>query len=551
MTVSPDATLEGVITNLRANEERAEAGQSIAEEADLLSKDLRSFVRHAWPILEPPRWRDGELRSTFRTNWHIDAICDHLEAARALEIRRLLINIPPRHMKSLTVSVFWPAWRWTFEQELRFLTFSYADHLAQRDATKSRDVLRSRWFRERWPQVELKRDVNRLDRYENLKGGHRIAERVGAGTGEGGDVLIIDDPHNAAEVSSPTMREKVLKWHSNTASTRFNDPETGVQVIVMQRLDPKDLSGYVLEQEDWTHLCLPARYNPKIQFTWPEDPRTEVGELLWPEHISQEELDRLQKPMAASDIAGQFQQIPAPLEGDLLKAKDWRYYSRELSFYAEYREFDAAAVAELRSAIGRFDMIVSSWDTSLKDRATSDAVSGGAWGFVGANGYLLRRMHGQMSLNATLEAMLEMGRWLNEMWSGVPTYHVIETAANGPAAIKRMKKQMTGVIARAAESAKGLRAKSASPALEGHNCFLPGEMLEDGSTYDPAWTPKDVQEFVEHCNGFRTDPAGKSIGGPDDDIDMWSQAMNFRNERGSTSGHISMPEGQIGGLPGR
>lgn len=516
--------------------ERQEQNITIGEEAHALAGDLRAFVRAAWHILEPDRIVDGRRQSTFRSNWHIDAICDHLEAARAGEIRKLVVNIPPRHMKSLTVSVFWPAWRWTFEPELRFLTFSHDQDLANRDATKSRDVLRSPWYRARWPHVQLKGDVNRVSRYENTRSGHRIAEHVLGGTGEGGDVIIIDDPHKAEKVLSDVERPKVPRWHSNTVASRFNDPARGVQVLVMQRLHENDLTGHVLEQDGWTHLCLPARYDRKHPFIWPHDPRSEDGELLWPEHVPEHELDSLQSGMTARDVAGQFQQLPAPLEGDMLKRKDWRFYDRELSFYAERRRFTREVAEELAGAIGAFRFIVHSWDTSLKDREKSDYVAGTVWGIVGANRYLLRRVHARLGFNATVEAMEDTGVWAHTIWPRVPQYVVVEAASNGPDAIRELKRRLEGVVSWPAVGPKPVRAAAASPALEGHNCFLPGYALEDGSGYDPR-TPTDVQEFIEACALF---PSSAH----DDDVDSWSMAMNYARSKGTGSGRSGVPVGR-------
>lgn len=529
--------LDAALDRLDDHLERARRDESIQEEAARLSTNLRGYLEAAWPVLEPPRWRDGQRRSTFRSNWHIDAICEHLEAARAGEIRRLLINIPPRCMKSLTVSVIWPTWRWTFDPEHRFLTFSYADDLAQRDAVKSRDILRSRWFRERWPTVELKRDVNRLDRYENTAGGHRIAEHVKGGTGEGGDTLIIDDPHNAEDVHSDAKRGGVLRWHSNTVATRFNDPSTGVQVLVMQRLHEKDLSGHVLEQEGWTHLPLPMVYDPKLPFLWPDDAR-DPGDLLWPSHVPVDELASLQSGMTQLDIAGQFQQAPSPPEGAILKRKDWRYYDREFSFYARHREFTQEVAVELASAVGEFRFIVHSWDTSLKDQASNDPVAGSVWGACRdtIDRFLLRRHNERMSLNATIETMSSIGMWAMEIWPDVPHYFVIEDTANGPDVIRAMRKKLTGVTPWAAKGDKEFRARAASPALEGHNCFVPGEMLPDGTGPGPN-TPAAIQEFIELCAKFGS-------GSPDDDIDAWSQAQNYILSRGSSSGTAHVVQGR-------
>jgi hypothetical protein len=188
---------------VRAALERRRADERIAQEAAACEASFRLFVEKAWPVIEPV--------ARFVPGWHIDAICDHLQAASRSEIDRLLINIPPRHMKSIAVSVLWPAWLWTTTPHTRFLTASYGANLAERDAVRTRDLLRHPWYRERWPEIELKSDVNRTNRYENTHTGYRMATSVGGeATGEGGDVIIIDDPHKLEEAASQAARARVL-----------------------------------------------------------------------------------------------------------------------------------------------------------------------------------------------------------------------------------------------------------------------------------------------------------------------------------------------------
>ena len=127
---------------------------------ELARRKLRHFIPHAWKIVEPT--------TEFKPNWHIDAICDHLQAVSDGEIRNLLINIPPRSMKSLTISVFWPVWMWINKPSTRWLFSSYALSLATRDAVKSRRIIQHPWFIARWGNVfELSGDQNAKQRYEN------------------------------------------------------------------------------------------------------------------------------------------------------------------------------------------------------------------------------------------------------------------------------------------------------------------------------------------------------------------------------------------------
>jgi len=203
-------------------------------------------------------------------------------------------------MKSIQVSVMWPAWEWTNNPERRWLFSSYAAVLSTRDSLKCRRLIESPWYRKNFGHIfELTGDQNVKNRYENTKTGYRIATSVGgAATGEGGDRIVVDDPHNVVEATSKAMRESTLQWWDETMSTRLNDPKTGAKVIVMQRVHEEDLSGHVFEQGDYEHLCLPAEYEGNKIFTsigW-SDPREEIGDLLWSERFGRTEIDSL-KPV--------------------------------------------------------------------------------------------------------------------------------------------------------------------------------------------------------------------------------------------------------------
>ncbi len=527
------ATVELGLEEVQAARRRKRDGQRLEEEAEQLSGSLLGFLRAGWHVLEP---------RPFVSGFHIEAICEHLEAARHGEIDRLLINIPPRHMKSLAVSVFWQPWRWTFEPDLKFLSGSHISPLSQRDAVKSRDVIMSRWFQARWPHVQLKGDVNRVSRYENTATGYRIATHVGGGTGDGGDILILDDPHEASEAQSDAKRSAVIAWHGNTWASRFNDPTTGVEVVVMQRLHQDDLSGHLIAQGGWTHLCLPAQYDRKHPFVWPDDPRStdnppvdgiDQGDdsLLWPARFPQKALDTLAKDMTAFVAAGQLQQLPAPREGAMLKRADWRYYTPRLSFYSETSVFGPDEALELAQQM-KFDRIVGAWDTSVKDRETSDYVSGQVWACAGANRYLLRLFHERVGLNGTIEAMVELKQWADRMWPNLPGFVIIEAAATGPDAAKEIRSRVQGVLEPIkAKGPKEMRAEAAGVALEGHNCYLPGWMDPDGSTYD-ARTPTDVQEFVEELAVFNN-------GSHDDQVDGWSLMVNWSRGRAHRVMHMT------------
>lgn len=261
-------------------------------------------------------------------------MAEHLEAVIVGDIRRLLICIPPRHMKSLITCVSWPAMVWALDPSkgkwsnaplagpgTKFLSLSYGMTLSTRDAVKSRWLMESPWYQDRWGhRWKFRGDQNAKDRYVNDKGGHRIPSAVmGLGTGEGGDIIVVDDAHNVLDAESPVVRTKTVQWFREVLPTRFNDPRTGALVAIMQRTHEADVPGYIIEQEaDYVKLVLPARYERDHPQVWKRDPRVE-GQLLWPERVPEKELARLERTLGAYAAAGQLQQRPAPREGGLFK----------------------------------------------------------------------------------------------------------------------------------------------------------------------------------------------------------------------------------------
>jgi predicted phage terminase large subunit-like protein len=299
-------------------------------EAALYQRSLHDFVRGAWHIVEPA--------TPFVPGWHLDAICEHLQAVAAGQLRNLLINVPPRHAKSLCVSVFWMCWLWASRPQTRWLYSAYTSSLSTRDSRKCRSVIGSPWYQARWgEQFSLTGDQNAKTRFDNDQTGYRIATGVrGSNTGEGGDIVVVDDPHNVKERDSRKKVEDTLTWWDEVMSTRLNDPRTGAKVIVMQRVAEGDLSGHVLEQGGYEHLCLPAEFEPQRRCTtslgW-SDPRTAEGELLWPQRIGAREVADFKVRLGPLGYAGQFQQRPAPAGGARFKREWFRYFTEDGEFY--------------------------------------------------------------------------------------------------------------------------------------------------------------------------------------------------------------------------
>lgn len=504
----------------RAELERERLGISIAEEAEQLAGSLSQFVRAAWPWVWP--------NQPYRHGWHIDAISEHLELVSAGEIRKLQVWVPPSSSKSTVVSIIWPAWEWTREPWLRYITASYEQDLATRFATQSRDLIRGSWYQARWPNVVMKRDQDLKRSYANTAGGERLATSPGgSGTGRHGHRIIIDDPINAKEVTSDATLDAVREWHDGTISTRFADPKTGVEVIIMQRLDERDLAGHVLEQaDDWEVLCLPEEYESAHPYCWQGDPRSVEGELLMPERIGPaEHLSRL-RDLGAHRSAGQLQQRPAAREGAILKRDAWRFFP---SRWLEDGELQH---------LPRFTGLVQSWDTAFKDRTSSDYVVGGLWGQVGSDLYLLALTRDRMGLSATKNAMRAMTTVGESRWPRLPHRILIEKSANGVEIIEELKRELRGVVSVTASTSKVARAEAAEPALEAGNIHVPGQSDPNSpSGYNEAMTPAFTQGLIEESAVF---PNGAN----DDQVDMLTQAVNWTRGRNQRS-RVSVPSARV------
>ena len=312
------------LAEIRAERARREAererdrvrrdGERIRERCQTLT----GFIREGWHVLEPSQ--------PYVHGWHIDALCDHLEAVTAGDITRLLINIPPGTMKSLVASVFWPAWEWGPRSlpSMRYLTTSYAEKYVKRDSRRMRDLVQSDWYTSLWPEIELTRAGEMS--FANTKMGGREGMAFTSLTGGRGDRVIIDDPHSTETAESPAERATTTRIFRESVPTRLNNPEKSAIVVIMQRLHEKDVSGQILDLGlGYEHLMLPMEFEPErrcrtsIGF---RDPRSADGELLFPERFPRDVVERDKRVMGSYAVAGQNQQRPAPREGGMFK-REW------------------------------------------------------------------------------------------------------------------------------------------------------------------------------------------------------------------------------------
>ena len=333
-------------------------------------ESLGEFIRQAWEVIEPA--------NPYVHGWHIDAIAMHLDAIEYGDINRLLVNIPPGHMKSLLVAVLWPAYLWgpRNQPHLRFLCVSHSQNLAIRDSTKMRRLITSDWYQENWgDRFSLTSDQNAKTKFENDHLGFREAVAAGSITGSRGDIVIIDDPHSVEGASSDQMRASTIEWFLEAVPTRLNNPAKSSIVIIMQRLHEGDVSGVCLEKNlGYCHLMLPAEFDPQRKCTTEvgfEDPREISGEVLFPERFPREVLERDKQVMGPYAYAGQMQQSPSPRGGGIIKREWWQLWDDEEA---------AAQGVNSGGSYPAMDYIVASLDSAYGEKQENDFSALTVWG---------------------------------------------------------------------------------------------------------------------------------------------------------------------------
>lgn len=285
-------------------------------QAILAERCLVDFIRQSWPVIEPG--------TAYLHNWHVDVIAEYLEAVSAGEITRLVINMPPRYMKSIAVTVAWPVWTWIHHPESRWLFSSYSGLLSTKHSVDRRTIIQSNWFQRRWAdRFQLTSDQNVKTEYVNNKRGHMVSTSYGgSATGKGGNFIVVDDPHNPEEVLSDTIRDGHIRFFDQTLSTRLDDKKRGAIVLVMQRLHEKDLSGHLLASGDYVHLCLPAEVKTRTIVQLPSGKRKirQPGDILWEERENAKDLAQARRQLGSYGYAAQYDQTPAPRGGGLFKS---------------------------------------------------------------------------------------------------------------------------------------------------------------------------------------------------------------------------------------
>lgn len=474
------------------------------------SASLYEFVKQSWHVVEPG--------VKFIESWHIQEICEHLEAITSGEIRRLLINIPPRHSKSTIVSVMYPAWEWLTTPEEKYLCASYSGNLSIRDNLKTRRLIQSPWYHERWGHLfALAGDQNAKQRFENNKTGYRIATSVGGtATGEGGSRLILDDPHGAQDAQSDTMRESALEWFDMVWSTRLNDPKRDAMITIMQRLHERDISGHIMEDiGGWEHICIPAEWDGKRRATilGGYDPRKVKGELICPERFGEDEVTRLKQLLGTYGSSGQLQQDPTPSEGGILKTKYFKLWPAD-------------------KGLPQFEYILQSYDCAFTEKTTGDPTACTVWAVFtheGSRNVMLIDAWDEHLSYPELRARA-IKDWQTE-YGGVnkdnpfnrarrPDRVLIEAKASGQSLLQDMRlAKVPAVGYNPGMADKVSRAHQAAPTLELEMIWIPESGKNRGHTV--SW----AQAFIKQLSKF-------PVAEHDDYVDTFTQAIIYLKNDG-------------------
>ncbi len=462
---------------------------------------LAAFIRGAWHVLEPS--------TPYVHNWHIDAICEHLEAVSRGEIKQLVINIPPGHMKSLITCVFWIAWVWLSKPSWRVLCASYAKDLALRDSGKTRDLILSDWYQETFqPTWKLKGDQNVKSFFANTASGYRMSLSVGgAGTGFRGDCTVVDDPLKVADAHNLKKRTKANDWYNTTYTSRVNDMRNAQRVVIMQRLHDEDLAGVLEKQGGYEFLVLPSEFEPENRRTtsigW-TDPRTESGQLLFEELFPPEVLAAAKVSLGSYGFAGQHQQRPAPADGGIFKRAWFGYWHfADNPLPPVFVRLPDGSLIECRSVAlpKSFDEAIQSWDMAFTATNTSSFVVGQVWARSQANRFLIDQSRNRVTFTDTLHEV----EALTAKWPA--TYlKLVENKANGPAVIDVLHEKISGLVAVNPEGDKVARASAVTPEFESGNVYFPHPKLY-------GWVDEAVERWIAFPNADM------------DEIDAGSQAL--------------------------
>jgi predicted phage terminase large subunit-like protein len=415
--------------------------------SDILRNDFYAFLHRSFAELNP--------QATFERNWHLDVLAAKLEEVRRGACTRLIINIPPRHLKSHSASIAFPAWLLGHDPAKQILAISYGQELSDKFARDCRTLMMSPFYQSLF-RARLSAERNAIAEFETTEGGYRLSTSVGGVvTGRGADVIVVDDPMKADDALSDARRQSVHDWYDNTLRSRLNRQDEGAIIIIMQRLHADDLVAHLMETERWDVLSLPAiaETDACYRLITPYGQRMiqrRAGEVLHPKLLPAAELERLRHSMTEYNFAAQYQQDPQPPAGLIVK-RDW------LKFYSEKDKPEV------------FDQIVQSWDTANKVTQLSDYSVCTTWGIKGRYMYLLNVFRRKMEF----PELKRMVRELAALWRA--SIVLVEDKSSGTQLIQELRADGFAPVqaAPANNDDKVMRLRAQTAKIEGQFVLFP------------------------------------------------------------------------------
>jgi predicted phage terminase large subunit-like protein len=447
---------------------------------ELMRRDLVAFVRRSFETVVP-----GE---SLRLNWHIHAMAHALEQVRRGKIKRLIITIPPRHLKSITTSVAFPAFLLGHDPSAKIICVSYSSDLAIKHARDCKAVMTSRWYRRIFPGMRISEKNTELETVTNQRGYRLATSPGGTLTGLGGNYIILDDPMNPKQAMSKLQRKSVIQWFGNTLLSRLNDKSQDVIIVVMQRLHVGDLVGALLEQGGWYHLDLPAIADAveKVPIGPNRFHRRKAGDLLHPALEPAHILEEIKARMGTMDFSAQYLQRPIPAEGNLIR-REW------IKLYR--------ALPEKKPG----DYMVISWDTAMKPTEISDYSVGTVWLVQGDNCYLIDLVRDRFDF-------IELKRAVMHQRGRSPDAHIlIEDKGSGTSLIQELRREQVNTIPITPDIDKVTRLYATQPRFESGSVHFPENV---------SW----LDDLIGELLGF---PEGRY----DDQVDSISQALAWIEKR--------------------
>ncbi|MFA6550591.1 MAG: phage terminase large subunit [Candidatus Gracilibacteria bacterium] len=465
----------------------------------LLRTDFKSFVLKVFKEVSP--------NSNYLDNWHIDVICHELMNTLEGKQKRLIINIPPRYMKSIICSVAFPAFILGHNPKASIIAVSYSDELASKLALDCKKIIESPWYQDVFPGARLSKNKKSTNDFEMTKGGGRYATSVnGTLTGRGADYIVIDDPIKPMDALSDLIREKTNDWYGSTLYSRLNNKNEGKILVIMQRLHDEDFTGYLLETDpSFKHVKMPAIAEEDeiwtVQDRISNKEKTFKRERNKPLHPEREDLTKLYQSkeyMGEFNFAGQYQQNPMPREGGVIK-KNW------LQFYDEAELFKSIENAEIK-----VDCIVQSWDTASKIKEHNDfSVCITVLRDTNDVNYLLNVYRDRLKFPELIRKIAQKYETAKEKYKRSIVI-LIEDQASGTSLIQALRQDhKIYPVGIKPEYDKETRLMAVSHLIENGNCLFPSKK--------PHWWPDFENELLRF-------PRGKH----DDQCDALSQVLQHK-----------------------